>query len=207
MNNVKHPFMRIAAICAILAPLTMLAGDALLIFGGRRFEFTLALFLSFVFFVPAILGITNLAYGAGSRLAIIAGASAFFGAMAGASMQVLFRVYAVFEEAGATQPVELLQNTFKLIATTQMIGIFFPIGLILLAICLYRQRVFAPFISLLLIAGAIAFPVGRIGVFAVAVFSSGILLAAAFGLIGWKILSAGQTAAPPVFEENLAKIN
>lgn len=206
MENTRHPFLRIAAISAVLAPLTLLAGDALMIFGGRRFEFSLALWLAFVFFVPAILGITFLAYSAGSRLSLVGGASAFFGAMAGASMQVLFRVYAVFEEVGATEPVALLQGTLKLIATTQMIGIFFPIGLITLAICFYRRRVFEPFISLLLIAGAVAFPIGRIGGFAVAVLSSGVLLALAFGLMGWKML-AGDEKTSPVLEESLASAN
>jgi hypothetical protein len=192
MNNIKHPFMRIAGICAILAPLTLLAGDLVLIIDERRFEWTIVLWLSFVLFVPAIFGLTYIAFGGRNKLALVGGASAFFGAMAGASMQVLFRVYAVLEEAGAGQAIELLQKTMKLIATTQMIGIFFPIGLILLSISLYRNRIFKPLVPLLLTIGAILFPIGRIGGFAIAVIGSGLVLIAAFGLIGWQILSYSE---------------
>ena len=51
-------------------------------------------------------------------------------------MPVLFRVYAVFEEAGAKRSVELLQSAFKLVVAPQMIEIFYPIRLILLSISL-----------------------------------------------------------------------
>ena len=188
MNRSNHPFIRIAAICAIFAPLVLLAGDLLLIIGERRFEWTIVLWLSFVLFVPAIFGVTYVAFDSGNKLALVGGASAFFGSMAGASMQVLFRVYAVLDEAGAGQATELLQKTMKLIATTQMIGIFFPIGLILLSISLYSNRIFNRLTPLLLIIGSILFPIGRIGSFAIAVIGSGMFLTAAFGLIGWQII-------------------
>lgn len=189
MNNINHPFIRIAAVCAILAPLTLLTGDLVLILGGRRFEWTIILWLSFVLFVPAIFGLTYVAFSRGNKLAMVGGASAFFGAMAGASMQVLFRVYAVLDEAGSGQAAELLQKTMKLIATTQMIGIFFPIGLILLSVSLYGNRIFNRLTPLLLTIGAILFPIGRIGGFAVAVIGSGMFLVAAFGFIGWQIIN------------------
>lgn len=194
MNNINHQFIRIAAVCAILAPLILLAGDLVLIIGGRRFEWSLVLWLSFVMFVPAIFGLTYVAFERGNKLALIGGASAFFGAMAGASMQVLFRVYAVLEEVGDKQTVELLQKTMKLIATTQMIGIFFPIGLILLSISIYSNRIFNRVIPVLLAVGAILFPIGRIGGFAIAVTGSGIFLIAAFGLIGWQILNSVENS-------------
>jgi hypothetical protein len=189
MKSINHPFIRIAAICAILAPLVLLAGDLLLIIGQRRFEWTIVLWLSFVLFVPAIFGLTYITYDSGNKLGLMGGASAFFGAMAGASMQILFRVYAVLDDAGVGQATELLQKTMKLIATTQMIGIFFPIGLILLSISIYSNRIFNRLIPLLLTIGAILFPIGRIGGFAIAVIGSGMFLTAAFGLIGWHIIT------------------
>jgi hypothetical protein len=197
MNNIKHPFIRIAAVCAMLAPVVLLAGDLVLIIGERRFEWTIILWLSFVLFVPAIFGLTYIAFGRADKLALIGGALAFFGAMAGASMQVLFRVYAVLEETGTGQALELLQKTMKLIATTQMIGIFFPIGLILLSISLSRNRIFNRLTQLLLAVGAILFPIGRIGGFAVAVIGSGMVLIAAFGLIGWQIIDTVENSDSP----------
>lgn len=195
MNNTKHPFIQIAGVCSILAPLTLIIGDLLRITVDLMFEWTIALWLAFVLFVPAIFGLTVVLFNRGSRLALIGGASAFFGAMAGASMQVLFRVYAVLDERGAEQAAELLSGTFKLIATTQMIGIFFPIGLILLAISTYRSKIFNPAVPFLLALGAVLFPVGRIGGFAAAVLGSGVLLLASFGLIGWQILTAERIRA------------
>jgi hypothetical protein len=166
----------------------MLAAD-LLQLGGLRFEFTLVLWLAFVFFVPAILGLTYLITKHGSRLALYGGAAAFFGAMAGASMQVLFRVWAILEEKNSPQIIELLKGSGKLIATTQMIGIFFPIGLLTLAACLYRNRMVSPLVALVFAAGAILFPVGRIAGFWWAFIGSDILLLAAFILIGRRLLS------------------
>ena len=206
MNNTKHPFLRTAAICSIFAPLTLFAGDLLLVIVERRFEWTVALWLAFVLFVPAIFGLTYLAFDNGSRLALIGGACAFFGAMAGASMQVLFRVYAVLNEAGAEQAIELLQKTMKLIATTQMIGIFFPIGLILLSISIYRSRIFNRITPPLLALGAILFPIGRIGGSAIAVIGSDIVLIGAFGFIGWHIMTGTKTQAHSL-EGKFAELN
>ena len=190
MNNSKHIFVRAAGICSILAPLMMLAADSFLLVTGRSFEWSIALWLSFVLFVPAIFGMTYLSAGRASRWAVAGGASAFFGCMAGASMQVLFRVHAVLHEAGSTQAVELLKGSRKLVTSTQMIGIFFPVGLLILAVCLYQRRVVSPLVPLSLAAGAVLFPVGRIAGFAAAVIGSGLLLALAFGMAGVRLLSA-----------------
>ena len=164
----------------------------MLLIGGLGFEWTIVLWVSFVLFVPAIFGLSYLAITRGSRLAFVGGASAYFGAMAGASMQVLFRVWAVLDEAGAQQTIELLGGSRKLIVTTQMIGIFFPIGLLILAASLYRSRAVNIFIALSLAGGAILFPVGRIAGSLFALVGGDILLLASFGVIGSRLLSAGN---------------
>jgi hypothetical protein len=189
MNNIKHTFLRIAGLCSILAPLTFLAGDSLLLIGGMRFEWTIAMWVAFVLFVPAIFGLTYLIASQGSRLAVVGGASAYFGAMAGASMQVLFRVWAVLNEAGSEQTIELLRGSRKLVVSTQFIGIFFPIGLLILAVCLYRSRLVNPLIALALAAGAILFPMGRIAGLLVGLIGSDLMFIIAFGVIGRRLLS------------------
>jgi hypothetical protein len=191
MNKTKHSFIRIAGVCSILAPLVLLTGDAILLIGALRFEWTIALWVAFVLFVPAIFGLTYLAASQGSRLALVGGASAFFGCMAGAGMQVLFRVWAVLNEAGSPQTIELLRSSRKLIASTQMIGIFFPIGLLILAVSLYRRHIVAPIVPLSLAIGAILFPVGRIAGLLVGLLGADVLLIVAFGMIGRWLLSAG----------------
>jgi hypothetical protein len=66
--------------------------------------------------------------------------------------------------------------------------------LILLSISLYSNRIFNRLIPLLLIIGAILFPIGRIGRFAFAVIGGGMFLTAAFGLIAWQVINPAQNA-------------
>ena len=190
MNNIQEQFLRIAGICAILAPFPLLAGDIMIVTGSWHFMWTICLWVSFVFFVPGIFGMTYLAAGGGRSLALIGGASAFFGAMAGASMQVLFRVYATLEELDSPQTIELLRSSRKLIVTTQMIGIMFPLGLIILAIALYRSRAVSWYLPLALAGGAILFPMGRIAGLTVGFFGGDLLLIIAFGVVGIRLLSS-----------------
>ncbi len=195
MNDATHLFLRIASICSILAPSVMLAADSFLLLSGRRFEWTIILWLAWVLFVPAIFGLTYLLASRGSKLAVVGGASAFLGCMAGPGLMALFRVYAVLDEVGSSQTVDLLRSVRKLTASTQMIGIFFPVGLLILAACLYRRRIVNPLVPLSLAIGAILFPVGRITGFIAAIISSDLLLTAAFVLIGIRLLEAMGPAA------------
>ncbi|HEX8707819.1 MAG TPA: hypothetical protein VF723_06115 [Pyrinomonadaceae bacterium] len=189
-ENAANPFIRIAGICAMLAPLVLIIGDAMLLTGELRFEWTIALWVSFVLFAPAIIGLTYLAAANGSRLALLGGASAFVGCLAGASMQVFFRVWAVLYEAGSPQTIELLRSSKKLVASTQMIGIFFPLGLLILAACLYRRHLLSPIAPLSLAGAAILFPLGRIAGLLVGVVGGDLLLLVSFFLIGRRLLSA-----------------
>lgn len=191
MNNTGNQFLlRIAGICAILAPFPLLAGDIMIVTGTWHFMWTICLWVSFVLFVPGIFGMTYLAAGGGRLVALIGGASAFFGAMAGASMQILFRVYAVLEELGSPQTIELLRGCKKLIATTQMIGIFFPLGLIILSIALFRSRTVSWYVPLALVGGAILFPMARIAGLTIGFFGGDLLLIIAFGVVGIRLLSS-----------------
>ena len=194
MNDAGRILTRAAGFCSVLAPLPLLAGDIMLITGGLGFGWTIALWVSFVLFVPAIFGTTYLAVSRGSRLALVGGASAYFGAMAGASMQVLFRVWAVLTEAGSPQAVETLRGSMKLVATTQMIGLFFPTGLIILAISLYRARVLGGAVAIALAAGAVLFPLGRVAGLLVGFIGGDLLLITAFGVIGLRLLAEGAGA-------------
>jgi hypothetical protein len=110
-------------------------------------------------------------------------------------MQAIFRVYAVLDEIGSSQTVGLLQSTPKLTATYRMIGGFFPLGLLILAACVYRARVVNPLAPLLLAIGAILFPIGRVTGLMVAMIGSDLLLTGAFIIIGVRLLSAGKEQA------------
>ena len=109
--------------------------------------------------------------------------------MAGASMQVLFRTHAVLAEQGAADVVERLRGTFKLVAATQMIGLSWPVGLLLFAAALFMLDRSKWIISLALVASSVLFPIGRIAGSNAAVVTSGLCLIVAFGLIGKLLLS------------------
>ena len=192
MLNTTSKFSTIAGACAVFAPVVLLCSDIYRLSTNRDFEWSIGLWLAFVLFVPAVFGFTYQLVAAGSRLALVGGGLAFFGAMAGASMQVLFRTYAVLAEQGAHGAIDQLRSTFKLIASTQMIGLTWPIGLITLAAALLLTDRKRWMTSLLLAAGAIAFPIGRIAGSQAAIILSGIFFMGAFGLIGQQLLRRSE---------------
>jgi hypothetical protein len=188
MQNQTPQLLKISGLCAIFAPLLLLGSDLYLLATGRMFEWSIGLWLAFVLFVPAVIGLTYHLVSNGSRLALAGGILAFFGAMAGASMQAMFRTHAVLLEQGAVDVVEQLRGTIKLVASTQMIGITWPIGLILVSIAIVLLDRTRWLTALLLTAGAIAFPIGRIAGSQAAVILSGAFFIPAFGMVGLELL-------------------
>ncbi len=185
MPNALPLMLKVAAVCAFLGPLILLASDLLLT--TPSFEWTIGLWIAFMLLIPAVMGLTYILAASGSRLAVIGGLIAYFGLVAGASMQVLFRVYSVLEEQGATATIEQLSSTFKLVASTQMIGLGWPLGLILLSIACLTTRAIHIAVPILLVIGAIAFPLGRIAGSTVGVFLSGAAFIIAFGIVGLRL--------------------
>jgi len=90
MNETTSQFLKIAGVCGIVGTILLLAIDVVLITTGRMFEWSIGMWLAFLLMIPAVLGFTYYLASRGSRLAYVAGGFAFFGLMAGASMQVLF---------------------------------------------------------------------------------------------------------------------
>jgi hypothetical protein len=193
MANTTSGFLKIASVCGVAGTIILLLSDLFLIATGRMFEWTLGLWLAFLLIIPAVLGFTYHLVAKGSRLAYVGGASAFFGLMAGASMQVLFRVHAVLLEQGADAAVTQLRGTMKLVATTQMIGLTWPLGLILLAIANLMVDRGRWLISVLFAIGAVAFPIGRIAGSNAGVIISGLVFVPAFYLVA-RLLSAEESS-------------
>ena len=194
MNETTSQFLRIAGVCGVVGTILLLAIDLFLMTTGRMFEWTIGMWLAFLLIIPAVLGFTYYLASRGSRLAYVAGAFAFFGCMAGASMQVLFRTHDVLLEQGSTTVVEQLRGTLKLVASTQMIGLTWPVGLILLAIANLMVDRSRWLISVLFGIGAVAFPIGRIAGSTAGVLISGAVFVAAFYLIA-RLLIRKETAA------------
>ena len=193
MLNAESRFLAIAGVCAVIAPILLLSIDIFHITTNRDFEWTIGMWLAFALFVPAVIGFAYSLAVRGSRLAYIGGALAFFGAMAGASMQVLFRTHAVLAEEGSFETIDKLRATFKLVASTQMIGLTWPLGLLTLSAALLATDKSRWPISLVLAAGAILFPIGRIAFVQPAVILSGAMFVIAFGAIGLQLIKGHTT--------------
>ncbi|HEV2846469.1 MAG TPA: hypothetical protein VG477_16565, partial [Thermoanaerobaculia bacterium] len=138
------------------------------------------LWLAFVCFGAGLL-LLPVAFSWNDRPLVLTGvACAFVGCFAGASMQVLFRVWEVLQGANQTAAVDLLQAHTLLSLTTLAPGILFPVGLLLLAFGLMRSRLVLLRTSLTLAVGAVLFPIGHAAGFVPALIAGDLVLVAAF---------------------------
>ncbi len=189
-NTAGRQMLKVAGAAAFIGPVVLLVSDLVHIFVGMAFQWTIGLFLAMMFLCAATVGFTWLAASRAGLIGIIGGCFAFFGLIAGAGMQALFRVHAVLEEQGATQVVTQLKQTFKLVAATQMIGLAWPIGVFLLAIASLKAWRGEYVLPLLLVIGGISFPIGRIAGSEIAVILSGVVFLMAYWMIGRRLFQA-----------------
>jgi hypothetical protein len=187
-DSAGRSMLRIAAITALIGPILVLGSDLIHSFGGLNFVWTIGLFWGFAMLIPPVIGLAYVCAKNGSRLALAAGCFASFGLVAGAGMQALFRVHAVLEEQGNMEAVMQLRQTFKLIASTQMIGLTWPIGLLLFSIASRKAWPGSYLVPILFLIGAISFPVGRILFVDASVILSGVVFLILFPLIANRLL-------------------
>lgn len=191
------------ALGMIGAPILMLTGDLHRILGGDAeiFRYSIYLQLSMPLYLLAILGIVGELRPVADRAGLAGGVLAGFGVFVGAAMQGFFRTayaaMAAVDEAGARAIEEALTTPlFK--ATTVVPGISFPIGLLILTVALLATRRVPLLLGLVLAAGAILFPVGRIGSLPPAILASGVCLLLGLGWMGVRTLrgrsGAGEEA-------------
>jgi hypothetical protein len=195
MNTPGSAFLRIAGICAFGGPILMVIGDLMHIFAGFDFVWTIVMWSAMMMMIPATIGFTYLVAKGGGSLALVGGILAYFGLLAGASMQVLFRVYAVLSEAGSTATIRQLGSTFKLVASTQIIGIAWPVGLLILSLICFRVRSISSIVPIVLIIGAITFPIGRIGDQGWAVILSGVTFVIGYGMLAQRLFQEANAAS------------
>ncbi len=183
----------IAGFCLIAAPTLLLAADVMQVIGGFDFEWTIVMWISFVLFVPAILGAVHLLRNRADYLGLLGGAFCVIGALAGAGMMTIFRLNAVLTAGGAGDLAPVIESAFKarpaLPMSIFMPGALFPLGFIVLAVGLYRARVSSVWLALLLAFGGVLFPIGHaVGVTA-ALLGGDVVLLIALGWLGWQVLT------------------
>ena len=177
----------VARSCAFAAPLFLLAGDAAQLINPDRLLWTVLLWVAFVLFVPAVIGLEAVIHRRAPILALTGGALALIGAIAGATMQAFFRAVIVLRNGGLSDAVTTLRQESAIALTTLMPGIFFPVGLLILAIGLWRSRVAPAWMAAVLAAGAVLFPIGHAAGFRPALILGDVVLLVAFAGVAARI--------------------
>lgn len=179
-----------------VAGLSLVAGPALLLlssvlrFGlGLFYEWYLTMKTSFFFFALAALGLVHLLRGRADGSGHVGGALTLAGCLSGASIVTAAYAFPQFE---GRVPAAELQGLYLTVVNTPLPGLFFPAGLLVLAVALWRKRVVPAWAGVLFALGAVLFPVGRVFGLAWACLACDTLLTVSMGYIGLRLL--GQTA-------------
>ncbi|HEX8560670.1 MAG TPA: hypothetical protein VF668_21430 [Pyrinomonadaceae bacterium] len=187
-----------AAFCLLAAPLLMLAGDALRLWAGARHTWLVTFKLAFALFVGAALALVRLSGERAERAALLGGALAVVGCLAGVGIVTAGAVLDSLETAGldehATRAVEAAfarDGVGGYILLYPLPGLAFPLGFLVLAYALRRARAATTAAAALIAAGALLFPVGRIGGFGWAVIGSGLAMTLGLGHVALGVLRAG----------------
>ncbi len=194
---------RVAGVSLIAGPALLLTSSVVRFVFERVFEWYLTMKLSFFFIALAALGLVHLLRGRADGSGHVGGALALAGCISGAS--IVTAAYVLEPMQGAVAD-EKLRELYLTIVNSQLPGLFFPIGLLILAVALLRKRVVPVWAGLLFALGAALFPVGRIPGLVWAIFACDVLLTASLGYVGTRVLGMtaeeweGAPAAPAAVE-------
>lgn len=195
----RHRFLSICAL-AILAAL-FLANPFFHFLGGSqegtpgviafRGFITPVLMASVVGTVSALIRVLR---GRADRTALVAATLVVMGWTAGVRILELRQLDALARHGVAGVPsnaLDLLMAGSRIVwASIVPIGILFPIGMTLFGLTLLITGVLPRWIGVTLMAGAIFFPIGRIGGFLWALNATDVLLGAGFASLAWHLQSA-----------------
>lgn len=176
---------RAAGVSLIAAPALLLTSSVARFAFGQFEAWYQTMKLSFFFFVLGVLGLAHLLRGRADGSAHAGGAIALAGCLSGASIVTAAYLVGHLESAA---PQERLQSLSLTIVNTPLPGLFFPAGLLVLAVALLRKKVVPAWAGLLFALGAVLFPVGRIPGLVPAVFACDVLLTVSLGYVGARVL-------------------
>ena len=197
------------ALGMLLAPAIMLTCDLDLAAAGDPaiFRWSLALQVSMTLFLLAILGMVAELRPVADRAGLTGGLLAGFGATVGAVMQGHFRTMQTAIETVGGAEGEAIREALHApayILTTRAPGLAFPIGLVVLAVALVATRRAPALLGLLVAAGAVLFPIGRIGGLTWAIVASDVVLLVGLGWLGVRTLGGAAAEERPAAAEGLA---
>jgi hypothetical protein len=111
----------------------------------------------------------------------------------GARILALVQLERVLQGGVTGVPEDAIQRMFTAApmvwASIIPVGLMYPIGLLILGVTLFVARPVDRWIGALLAIGGVLFPLGRAVHLPWAWWSSDLLLAAAFALLGWQVLA------------------
>jgi hypothetical protein len=141
--------------------------------------------------IAAVFGITQLVRRKADRLGLVGAALTLLGAAVSARILALHQLGMLAESVpGATATLStMLQSAPMVWVSIVPIGLMYPIGLILLATALLIARPVNRWIAVVLLIGAVLFPIGRAVGVVHAIYASDTLMALAYGFLSWEILT------------------
>lgn len=150
--------------------------------------------------VGSLFGITQLLRPRADRAGLFGAALTIIGWSVGSRIMVLGQLESLLQNGATGVPADSLQRMMKaaplIWASIVPSGLLFPLGLITLGVTLFLVRPVPRWIGLLLVAGGVLFPIGRIAGLFWAVASCDLLLGTAFGAVGWWVLRRSTGVSP-----------
>jgi len=144
-------------------------------------------------FVGSVVGITQLLRLRADVAGLIGAAMAVMGWTAGMRIGVLNQLNSLLTKGAANLPPDTLHKILDAAPIVWVsivaVGLFFPIGLITLGVSMLVVRPIPWWISVVFIAGAVLFPIGRALRYDWAILACDLILGAAFALIGWQLIT------------------
>jgi hypothetical protein len=188
----------LAGTCAALLCLTLstsvldglLSGDA----PPSRGEIATAGFLAVLhagLTIGAVFGITQLLRRRADRLGLAGAALTLLGAVVGARIGVLIQLSSLETTLPASRQTmqALLESAPQVWVSIIPIGLMYPLGLMTLGVALLIARPVSRWAGAALLIGGFFFPLGRAVGIVPAVYASDAIMAVAYGLLAWALLT------------------
>lgn len=201
MNAPRSRRRALAALGMIFGPAVMLAGDVqrYLSPDSAVFRWSLFLQLAMMLLLLAVLGMVEELRPVADRAGLAGGLLAGCGLFVGTAMQGFFRTWqtAVDTVPESAAAIDAALTGPDYLFSTRVPGITFPVGMLILAVALTVTRRVPAGLGLLIAAGAVIFPVGRIGGLWWAILASNVCFLLGLGWMAVRTLRGASGVEEP----------
>jgi hypothetical protein len=199
----EHQRKTITGVCMIAAPIALLASDALWPVTstgvedmvadatghtGQVYGAVMLGVLGFMLLTGAVLGLAHLLHERRPTAALVGGAMALGGIVAGAAAYGAIGML-MSEVVGVSRGALLLDDVMNRTGPLFLLSMFIGIGMIVLAVGLTRAEVVAPWTAYCIIAAAIGISIGNAATIKPLILAAEIAMLAGLGTIGYQVLS------------------